>query len=85
MAAGGALPAMLDDSTITTVCKVIGGLPADGLQLNFGQNCNDSFSINIWREDSPSLTFRKMITNGQSSHRTIVKHRVYKNIYDYAE
>ncbi len=51
------LAAMLDDSTITTVCKVIGGLSTDELLTDFAVNFNGSSSINFLQVDSPSLTF----------------------------
>lgn len=56
------LPAMLDDHTITTVCKVIGGLSTDGLRLDFGINFKGCASIKFLQVDSPSLTFRKKLS-----------------------
>jgi hypothetical protein len=51
---------MLDNSTITTVYKVIGGLSPGGLLSDFGIICNGSASINFLQADSPSLTFRRL-------------------------
>ncbi len=53
------LPAMLDDSTITTHCKIIGGLSTTRLRADFDLNLKCSASINFLPVDSPSLTFRK--------------------------
>jgi hypothetical protein len=63
------LQAMLDDRSITTVCKVIGGLSADGLLINFDVIGNSIACLNIWQMGSPSLTFRKNITDKQSFNR----------------
>jgi hypothetical protein len=41
------LPAMLDDSSNTTVCKVIGGQSTDRLYLNIELNFIISASMNI--------------------------------------
>ncbi|QLH28681.1 MAG: hypothetical protein HWD63_04375 [Candidatus Parvibacillus calidus] len=38
---------MLDDHTITTVCKVIGGLSADDFGLDFDTNSKVSVSLQL--------------------------------------
>jgi len=53
------LPAMLDDSTITTVCIAIGGLSTTRLRADFAVNFERGASFIILTMDSPSLTFRK--------------------------
>ena len=63
---------MLDDHTITTVCKVIGGLSADRLRTGLSSNSNGlCFVHKFVRADNPSLTFiEKTITDRQSSNTT---------------
>ncbi len=48
----GTLPAMLDDQTISTVCKVIGGLSTTQLRLDFDINCKCYASFNLLSVDS---------------------------------
>ncbi len=59
------LQAMLNDRSITTVLKVIGGLSADQLRTGRSRNSNSwCFVDNIVRADIPSLTFK--IYHGQT-------------------
>ncbi len=50
---------MLNDRSITTLCKVIGGLSTTRLRADFELNFKCCASINFMPVDSPSLTFRK--------------------------
>ena len=56
---------MLDDHTITTVFKVIGGLSTTRLRANFDLNFKWGNPLYFMPVDSPSLTFRK-IYSGQT-------------------
>lgn len=63
---------MLDDNTITTICKVIGGLSADRLRTGLSSNSNNWSLVHkfVWAEN-PSLTFiGKTIADRQSSNTT---------------
>ena len=53
---------MLDDRSITTVCTVIGGLSTIRLQVDFDINFKDCALFNFVPVDSPSLTFRKKLS-----------------------
>jgi len=54
------LPAMLDDHTITTVCKVIGGLSADNFRLDFDTGSKACASFQLL-SGGQSLTFIETI------------------------
>ena len=50
---------MLDDHTITTVYKIIGGLSADNFGLDFGKNYCDRQSPNTTGNVSTNSTLAK--------------------------
>ncbi|MBI3502265.1 MAG: hypothetical protein HY063_10775 [Bacteroidetes bacterium] len=58
---------MLNGQSITTVCKVIGGLSFNFSSLTFYHQTISPLTIFSW--DSPALTFRKKIIG-----QTIVQH-----------
>jgi hypothetical protein len=65
------LPAMLDDHTITTVCKVKGGLSTTRLRLDFDTSSKVRASYQLLSVDSQPLTFiEKIIADRQSSNTT---------------
>lgn len=65
------LPAMLDDHTTTTVCKVIGGLSTIRLRLDFDISSKVRASYQLLSVDSQPLTFiKKLIVDRQSPNTT---------------
>ncbi len=62
---------MLDDLTITTVCKVLGGLSTTRLRADFDLNRKYCASFNFLSVDSQPLTFiEKIISDRQSPNTT---------------
>jgi hypothetical protein len=64
------LPAMLNDHTITTLCKVKGGLSSNPLLTDFDVNQMRCTSFNFLSVDSQPLTFIEDIADRQSSNMT---------------
>ncbi len=67
---------MLDDYTITTLCKVIGGLSTTRLRADFDVNFKCGSSFNFLPVDSHSLTFRKKIIRDRQSPNTTIMFRL---------
>jgi len=62
---------MLDDHTITTICKVFGGLSTTRLRADFDINLKCCASFNFLSVDSQPLTFiEKIIADRQSPNTT---------------
>jgi hypothetical protein len=61
---------MLDDRTITTACKAIGGLSTNELKPDFVRGFNNSSSIHFLQVDSSSLTFIEKLSRDQQTSDT---------------
>lgn len=62
---------MLDDSTITTLCKVLGGLSTTRLRADLDVICKFGAFFNFLPVDSQPLTFiEKIIADRQSPNTT---------------
>jgi len=55
------LPAMLDNRTIKTDCKVIGGMFSDEFLLDFVRNINSVFLSTFAQVYGPLMPFRKLL------------------------